>query len=64
MPLTRRYIADSLTDDAHALLSGAKANRIISELEFRIQDLQELEEIESAAEKKKNEEKQSHKEKT
>lgn len=53
MPLARRHVADSLADDAHALLAGADPLSVIACLEFRIQDLQEISDNESHADNKK-----------
>lgn len=43
MSISRRGIADDLCDDAHELLRGAPPATIIARLEYKIQDLQELE---------------------
>lgn len=47
MPATRRQVADDLAEQAHACLAGAPPESIIAELEFRIQDLQEIADHES-----------------
>ncbi len=49
MPNTRRQIADDLAEDAHAILAGADPSSIIQRLEYRIQDLQEISDIEDKA---------------
>ncbi len=60
MPTNRRQVADDLAEDAHALLAGAHPASTIQNLEYRIQDLQEISDNENTADEKKESERRSN----